>query len=535
MQTDKWDMGAVILFADRASLVNPAFALDVNNISGVYSICQRLDGVPLAIELAAAWMDNFSLSELLAELDQQLELTARLTDLPERHHSLRTSLDWSWGLLEVDHRQMLMAISTFRGGCFPDAAAAVINVKGMKLRGGLARLIDKSWLYTRDFEGQTRFYLRDAATREYAFEKLEKTREKGANSIYEQAVMEHAQYFSELIKLEGERQHGHGQLEAFQRFCLEKQNIYEALDTLLNRLKQADISEQLVKSLLYITRWLWEFLDVTSDYLELVNRYQVLKDATRQATGQQQIQLWARLGCARGQCRLGNFDAARSDVNAATAHSEVMGDRYAQALSLGILGIVECMQGNFDEARGLFNESLAIKREIGDLHGISSVLSNLGIVEYSQGNLDAAREPFVESLSINHKIGNRAGIAMSLINLGTLEYSQGNYSAAREQYSESLAIKREIANPISICESTASIGCLLVTIFGSTPVSEGGDIKSTCAEVGVICLYGARHHATQLNFTLDPMEGNLLEQGLAIIEHPDRLAPCRTRASQGPG
>lgn len=474
---------AVMLFSDRASLVNSGFALDVPLVQG---ICILLSGIPLAIELAAAWMDSYTLPELRDELGKQLELTARMSDTPERHRSLRASLDWSWNLLDEQHRKMLMAMSTFRGGCFADGASAVLQTEGMKLRGGLAKLLDKSWLYTRELDGRTRWYMRDAASREYAFEKLEGTRDRGQDaspdgsadvssaeqaggtptlptSLYESSVMAHARYYSGRVEAEGPRLHGYGQLEALQMIGLEKQNIYEAMDTLLRRLESSPLESPPLNLeppslLLPIVRWSWEFLDMTDACLELVERYQVLKEAAGHAGSLEQIRLWALLGYCKGQWRLSDLDAARDNANEANALAETLGNHYGQALSLNVMGVVESDQGNYDAARELNNESLAIMREVKDRHGIAMSLNEMGIVECKQGDYDAAKELFNESLAIRREIGYRSGIASSLVGLGIAQYSQGNYDAARELYGESLAIYREIGNRSGIAACLSNLG-----------------------------------------------------------------------------
>jgi predicted ATPase/class 3 adenylate cyclase len=175
---------AVRLFVERASMVRHDFALDARTEPVVQRITNALGGVPLAIELAAAWVDSFSLDELAAEMDHQLELTARMADVPERHRSVRASCDWSWAQLTDQQKSLLRRCSVFKGGFFIEAAEAVLGLTGLGLRKALAELCDKSWLYTRELRWEedgrpttkTRYQLRDAAAREYAWEKLVETK-----------------------------------------------------------------------------------------------------------------------------------------------------------------------------------------------------------------------------------------------------------------------------------------------------------------------------------------------------------------------
>ena len=503
---------AVLLFADRAAQACPSFTLDGSNLTSVQAICEQLGGIPLAVELAAAWTDSFTLSELRAELDQQLELTARKTDIPRRHQNLRACLDWSWHLLSPKQQRILMQLAAFRGGCFIDAAAVVLGTKGKALRRELATLADKSWLTARAVHDQTRFFLRDAASHEYAFEQLVATRNDGRTgfqpvdedakddrqdacptgqvqpSLYESTVMAHAQYFSALIWREGEKLHRHEQLEALQRISLEQQNIYEALDTLINRIGSVEngstpvpgggdisgstpvpggdstsIDEKTgaIESLLFpFARWLWEYLDMTSAYRELVERYEGLKSVARQASSLKHTLLWALLGCSYGQWRLSNHDEASRDARKGQALAQARDDRDAFALSLMCLAHVTYGEGNIDGSRELYSQSLAAFREIGDQSSVAIVLSNLGLVEDGYGNLNAAHALHAESLAISRKIGDRDGIAMSLNNLGLVEYTHGHYDAARELHEESLATSREIGDQGGIAVSLNNLGLI---------------------------------------------------------------------------
>jgi len=162
---------AAALFTDRAILVKQGFALDSENLGLVSEICARLDGVPLAVELAAGWADSFTLREMLEEVSEQLELTARMDDVPKRQRSIRASLDWSYGLLSEEQQRVLRAASTFKGGFFLEAAAAIVPTRS--LRRNLTELCDKGWMFTREVLDKTRFFVRDAATHQYALEKLE--------------------------------------------------------------------------------------------------------------------------------------------------------------------------------------------------------------------------------------------------------------------------------------------------------------------------------------------------------------------------
>lgn len=591
LSTETRPSDAALLFADRAALVSPGFKLDALSIPLVEQVSTTLEGVPLSIELAAAWIDSFTLPELLGELAHQLELTARLSDVQQRHRSVRASLDWSWNLLSEGQRRILMALAPFHGGCFADAASAVLEMKGMALRHALAGLADKSWLFSRPIDGQTRFFIRDIASHKYVFEKLTATKGKPAvagsqetpagplalaGDLYEHAVMAHARYFSALIEREGPRLHGHDQLAALSAIKLELLNIYETLDTLLTRLTccagtptdhpsasartEADYTDGsdlagLAAMLRPIVRWLGQYLEMTSEFRSMLEHYRALRDAAARVDGLEQLLVWAMVITGWAQQRLSAYDAARTELEYARAMAEALGDQlavayswhglgnvefeqgdfnaahecfaralavrrasgnlYGIASSLNSEGLVACVQGKYSAAREFQAESLKIKREIGDRYGIAFSLSGLGAVEFAQGNCHAARELFAEALSIRREIGDRRGTATCLHHLGRVESMQGNLSAARELHAEALAIRREIGDRYGVCDSLAVGGCFL--------------IARERPQAAATCLYGAQHHVNLLGFKYEPAERELLEQCLAVIEHPATGLPPAER------
>jgi len=635
---------AELLFADRAALVSSDFALSAQNTELVRQICAKLSGIPLAIELAAAWMDTFTLAELRAELAQQLELEARTSDKPARHRSLKASLDWSWNLLGGEQQIMLMRLSTFRGGFSGQAAAAMVGLEGLALRTALGRLADKSWLYARQVDGQSRFYLRDMLARDYVFEKLRDS------ELYEPVILAHTRYYSALMQREGPRFKGDGtptgQVESLRTVQLELDNVDQAFDILQSHLqgdsstegKSAELpaaGNDAAELLLPIARWLTTYLDMISAYRAMLTRYEALLAACGAAEGFAQLRLRAMLACGQAQARLGSFDTARAilaDVRTRAAEIEdsdlgssalvmlgnlalhqgnyeaarelygqaltirrqrgdrlgisytlnnlglveymqgnyrAAGELYAESLafkreicdrfgigpSLGNLGMVELRQGNYSAARAFYEESLIIRQESGDRRGIATAHVNLGMVEFHQGNFNKARLLFEESLAINREIGERSGIAYSLINLGSTEFMQGNSDRARQLLADSLAIRREIGHRRGTADSLISLGIVEEYQGNSTAARELfvealelrreiGDRSGLCeavaaaggllARTGVLpsaalCHYGALHHSVQLNLKCAPMERSLLEQGIAIVEHPETGLPPAKR------
>lgn len=467
------------LFADRAALVNSSFALTADNALLVKQICRQLSGIPLAIELAGAWMDGFTLCEMKDQLSSALELEARTSDTPARHHSLRASLGWSWNLLGAQ-KDVLMRISVFRGGFFSDAGGAVLGLTGMALRSALLKLCDKSWLYTREIAGQMRFYLRDMLALEYAREKLEETR-LSEDSLEQQARNAHAAYFIALLAKEGPRLRGDGtddgQMDALRRLKLEMQNILQAFDTAL----QSDALDWLLP----LAEHLWRYFEMTSRLMELRERYGLLLEAS-QRLGSLELELHARLRLSIAAERTGSFAEAEQQASAAEAlavslnlpkfqaaalqlagqthwqrgtYAEAhrllseaaqifasVGDRYGEAGALHLLALVDQSQCSYISARERYGRALAIRRELGDRHGAAGTLNNLGMVERNQGNYSAASELYLQALEINRATGNRLWEANNLNNLANMEYDLGQHGSAAEMLIQARTIYRELGN-----------------------------------------------------------------------------------------
>jgi len=467
---------ALLLFADRARQVNSSFALTPDNTADVAAICQALSGIPLAVELAAAWIDSFTLPELHTELEHQLELNARNADVPGRHHSLRASLDWSWNLLTEEQRERLMRMATFKGGAFAEAAEAVLGLSGIELRKALAALIDKSWLSTREEMagataswigksqalGQTRWFMRDSASREYALEKLEQTRE-GEDTLYESAVVAHARYYSQLVEREGPRLTGAGtpdggatQRQALRCWQIELDNINEALAISLNRGE--------VDWLRPIAAHLSTYLETISAFTLSRERYHVLVEAAR-GLGDLSLQLRACIGLGVAHWRLGQLAEARVALREAQDLASQCGDRRVEAAALGSLGNVYYSQGDYARATELQSQSLAIQHEIGNRRGQASSHNNLGLVHYWQGDYPRASEQSSQALALYREMGDRQGEASALNNLGLVHFSQGDYASSAQLYSQALAICREVADLRGEANSLNNLG--LVNYLGS--------------------------------------------------------------------
>jgi tetratricopeptide (TPR) repeat protein len=432
---------SVQLFIDRAVLVKRDLALTLENLKLVNELCASLEGIPLAIELAAGWADSFTLAELLAAVSQQLELTARMDDVPERQRSIRASLDWSYGMLNDEQAAVLRAVAIFKGGFFFEA------IESMSRRPDLRKLLtgfcDKGWLFTREVMGKTRYFIRDVATHQYAFEKLKLSEEFSERSLA------HAEYFADLTNYEGERLSGRDEVEAIRALTLEIENIYVALD--------AALAQEDIRLIMPFVKFLKRYISAVCKWQEGVEHYRKMVKASERFTSNT-LKVHSQLGLSAFLRLLGNYAEAEITANDALSYSVEAGDSTLKALSLSSLGAVASGQGRFAEAEELHKESLRILHETDDKERTAAASLYLGVSVYNQGRLKAAKGYFKESLRMSTELGDRSGIASSLHSLGRVARYRGHYSEAEKLDQESLQIQIELGNRCGIANCLYNLG-----------------------------------------------------------------------------
>jgi predicted ATPase len=472
---------AVQLFADRARAVDPLFFVTEENLGEITEICAGLQGVPLAIELVAAWCGTRDLQELRRELREQLDIAARAPDVPERHRSVRASCDWSYSLLSEEQRLALRCIAVFRGGFTLDAAQSVIPLP--RLAAVLQELIDKSWLYHRSIDGEHRYLVHDAAIGEYAYQRLLKSDD------FEIVVGAHSQYYSALCSTLCDRLHSQGQLEAVKGLSREFENILQALETALHRADTASLERFAAR--------LGTYLILVGDARSCRGLYEAMLEELRELHSREG-ELAAQLGLAEALLQLGEYQAARMACEAslafapagaadpvhARAHAllgeierlegrhgpaheqcqraldlaRACDDRHTEARALHELARIDVATSSYAEARGLCGQALEIRRDLGDLHGTAACLNDIGNTYYREGRYREAGSMHHEGLAIQRLLGDRRGIALSLSNLGNVEFFECNYGEAWELYTESLALRRDIGERFGIAASLNNLG-----------------------------------------------------------------------------
>jgi len=417
---------SVQVFADRAAAVLPTFAVTNQNVGAVGKICQQLDGIPLALELAAARVKLLTAQQIADRLDDALRLLTQgnSTALP-RHQTLRTTMDWSHALLTREEQLLFRRLSVFVGGATFEAIEAICSGEGIE-RGQtldlLSGLVDKSLVAVDQSGAEARFHLHEVA-RQYAREKLLEADEKV------RACNQHLGFFLNLAEQAELELVGPNQLAWLERLDCELGNLRAALQWSL----KSDVETGL--RLASALGLFWRNSGHISDGYEWLS----------QLLGQPEA---ASLGLVRAKALnvqndflifRDNLDLAYKSAKESLALYRELGNKQGEATSLLKLGTVCINQGNTSQARSLLNESLALYRSLNDRLGISEALCELsGRVDY-----EASRRYLVESLNICQQLGHLAGIANRLRVLGEMATSQGDYASARRWLNESLDIRHQ--------------------------------------------------------------------------------------------
>jgi predicted ATPase/class 3 adenylate cyclase len=439
---------AVALFIERAVAVRASFTVTNENAPAVAEICYRLDGLPLAIELAAAHVRVLPPQRMLSELSHRLRfLMGGARDLPARQKTLRGAIDWSHDLLSGDEQKLFRRLAVFVGGSTLEAIEAVCNIEDdLKILETVESLVGKSLVKQTEADGEPRFATLETI-REYAGDRLV------AAGDEERVRERYWHYFLALAEEAEPKSVGAEQAKWLRRLDEEHDNLRSALDW---SLAQAGWEGGL-RLCGALQRFWW-----TRGYLSEGREW--CMRALAKAGAQERTLERARALKAAGVLayQQGDYPAARALDEECLAIQRQLGDRRGIAGSLNNLGLVACDQGDFPAARSLHEESLTIVRELGDRKGIANSLNNLGNVVYDQGDFSSARGLYEESLAIARELGDREGVARVLGNLGNVAKHQGDFPSARALHEESLAIKRELGYRQRIASSLNSLADLAI-------------------------------------------------------------------------
>ncbi len=425
------------LFIERARLQRPHFVVTAQNASALASVCQRLDGIPLAIELAAPRVRSMSMEEVNRRLDQRFGLLTggSRTALP-RHRTLRAMIDWSYDLLSEAEQALLCRLSVFSGGWTLDAAEQVCvgeGVDDVQLLDLLTSLADKNLVVADEQDAATRYRLLETVSA-YANERLRQD--------YREAPWRnrHLTYFVAMAE-DAEKEIALGDQRAgLDRTGGEYDNLRGALTWASSADENASLGLRLAAAL-----WrFWSFRGYLSEGRgRLVEQLASPWDADP-------IAMKARARALNGAGviaeRQGDYSASRQFHEASLAIQRDRGDRPGIAASLCNLGNVCVGTGDYGAARSFYEQSLAIYRDLDDRRGIANLLSNMGVVIADLGDFFAARAVHEECLALRRELGDQWGTAASLANLALVARNNDDPGAAVGLYEASLAIYQEVGD-----------------------------------------------------------------------------------------
>ena len=452
---------AVQLFVERANTILPEYALTELNAPSIAQICQRLDGVALAIELAASRVKTLKVDQIAARLDNTFRLLTggSRTALP-RQQTLRGTIDWSYNLLSNEERTLLRRLSVFVGGWTLEAAESVCDCPdALDL---LTRLVDKSLIAIEREQGsEARYYLLETI-RQYAREKLNDSGES------ELIRAHHLDYFLKLVQREEHKIYGMGQVEWIQQLEDEHENLNAALEWSL----QGNViaGQQMIASLWWAWHesarnretliWLRKMLAVTPEEDGLV-RAELLsglgwlteKLEDREEANKKSAAMFRRLGNEAGAafplCSLGvnaywrlDYEQTKRSVGEGLELFAASGNQWGIRHAIGILGYTAEAQGDFTLAQQYYEKSLAISKEIDDQDGIGWTLYLMGIMAESQNDTSQAMKLFEEALEVERRAKFKPVTAWGLERMGVLLLQRGDYEQSRLMLEEALEINR---------------------------------------------------------------------------------------------
>ena len=418
---------AVQLFEQSARRSQPGFDVTNHNLPAIVDVCSVVQGMPLAIELAAAWVEMLDVAEISQEISQSLDfLETELRDMPERHRSVRAVFDYSWQLLSEEERTIFTHLSVFRGG-FNRHAAQQVSQAGLRQ---LAGLVNKS-LMRRHGDGR---YEVHEVLRQYAEEELAK------DPVARDVVLDrHMHYYAEFLSHQEKHLKGGRQQEAARAVEREQQNIRLAWQRALT-VGDFDAVRNSLESLN-------RFYDMMTFFEEGEHAFRGAVTALRpQAqTPEQQLvvgQLLARQGWFTR--RLKTAEESRQITQQSLDMLHIINERAETAFPLNTLGCLARDERDHQEAMGLVGESLEVYRETGDQWGIGFTLFGLGDSAREMDDFDTAKRYLEESAQVCKAIGDLNGVAWAYVRLGQVAIRQDRYEAARTHFLESLSVARKM-------------------------------------------------------------------------------------------
>jgi len=443
---------AVRLFVDRAASVVRTFQVTEKNAPAIAKVCQRLDGIPLAIELAAARVKTISPEEIALRLNDRFRLLTggSRTALP-RHQTLRAAIDWSYHLLGGQEGVLFRRLSLFCGSFSLEAAESICegsDLDSIDIFDSMSRLVDKSLLILEQSEGATRYRMLETI-REYAFDRL---RESDEVAGVQKRFLD---FFLNLGHRAEQELSGPGQAEWLERLDAEHENLRAALTWNVEDggLTKVQLNLAVVLWRFWLVRGYWE------EGLSCLQRVSSVESVGPFAAERSR----AFNSCGHFACSLGKYAEASRHYEQSLAIRRELGDERGVAATLNNLGIVYLYQREYESAGPLFQEALQLFRKLGHEGAAATCLSNLAAVHNSKGAYDVAEQNAREALEVFRGAGDQLGIRAALTELGKIAMSKQEIESARSYFQESLALSRALGERVGIVGLLQLLGELMIT------------------------------------------------------------------------
>ncbi|MEM7335487.1 MAG: tetratricopeptide repeat protein [Chloroflexota bacterium] len=473
---------AVQLFIQNARRYLHGFQPTADDLKAILQTCRLLDGIPLGIELASAWVRFLSCQEIFEDLSQNLDIIEE-SGAENQQSGLHAAFDGSWELLSEPLQQTLCQISLFRGSFDRDAAKLIAKAPLPKL----VRLMDSSWIRRLEQAGQARFEML-SIMRQYTAEKF-----RALPQLQEETRNRYIDFYTQFLAdrhtlLEGQNQH-----QALDEIEGEIENIVFAIQLALEK-QQIEPIDKSIDSLFYFYDIHSQFLSGSTLFQSMVEEVNQFPDSQSKAITLAKIE--SRLGWFlfhQGQyetCRqkletsleqlrqhdalseaiftlnylgavsrhFGDYPTAKKMLNEALTIAQDNDNLFEASIALNILGQVASLQGDYELAKAQCQEGQRLKEQVGDQWGMTHSLTYLGRVALALGELHEAHNLFEQSLALSEQFADRRGIAFAHQNLGDVALWDGAFETAVSQYDESLQRYREIADQLGVAFTQAKQG-----------------------------------------------------------------------------
>jgi predicted ATPase/DNA-binding SARP family transcriptional activator len=436
---------AVALFVERSRAVQPGFSLDEANARAVTEICVRLDGLPLAIELAASRSKLFAPPALLERLNSRLEFLtgqSRSQGLAERQQTLRNTIDWSYSLLEPTEQQLFACLGVFAGGFMLEAAEAVGQDEissfippPSSFESVLASLVDKNMLRSEPEPGSEPSFRMLHTLREYALERLAEMQ------ALDRLQQRHADYYLRLAEIAEPRLLGGERRAWIERLDLEHDNLGAAFEWCL-----AAGRNEMALRLVGALGWYWQFRAQTAEGRAWSEAALKAAGARPAEAGPEESAIWGKALLAAGSMAWGQSDypAAWPRLTASADAGRAAGPagQPGLAIALEMQGLVALYQGQLEQAAALYQESLALARQACGPWGLALILQEAGLTADLQGHPQRARALIEESLALYTQVNDGWGMALALLDLGLVAGRHGEFAEARVRLQQAQAHHR---------------------------------------------------------------------------------------------